>query len=196
MKLTDRVVVSFILFFSTSVSGKRYTMDMVYYEMAPLIHRNGSGILKGIIPDIIQTILHACDIDLRFTVDAKTEENFTNLMKNHEMINRSLSGDWLWLPMLTKVSDRNLRDLDVYDFALFHSPGIEVLVHRDQIGILSKVWNGIYGCRYLFSIALILTGIFGVLIWFIELWKNPDYPKTLAGCGKGWYLRCFLAFFV
>ena len=167
-----------------------YLIKMVYYEQPPFIYRDSKRKLIGIVPDIIDKVMESCNLDLSFSVNARSEKNFTSLMEDPKAVKNytNKEKEWIWLSLLTKVPPHTLRDIRAYEFTLFHSPGIEVVVHRDQIGIFSKILVGLNSCYHLFVIIFLLTLIFGIVIWFIECWKNPKFEKSIFGCGIGMWM--------
>ena len=140
------------------------TVNTVYYEMPPFIHRNGNGTLIGIIPDIAMKIWELCSTKLQFAVDVKSEKNFTSLLENPKLITEYTGSEreWIWLSLLQRFPTETLMELSLAEYHLFQSPGLEVLVHRDQIGIFSKVLVGLNRCEYLFLMITLLAMIFGI----------------------------------
>ena len=65
---------------------------------------------------------------------------------------------------------------------------IDVMVQRSKFGILAKIRNGVIECRYMFLMGFLLSIIFAVFIWFIERWKNTDFPKHSGGVLTGLWL--------
>ena len=165
-------------------------INVIYHEAPPFIHRDGNDSLTGIIPDIAEKLWELCGINLQFAVDAGSEKNFTSLMENPKMITnyKGQEHKWIWLSLIQRVPPEILKRLFLFEYPLFQSPGIEVLVHRDQIGIISKVLVGLSRCQYLFFTITLLTVIFGILIWFLECWKNPQFKRSIFGCGSGLWM--------
>ena len=159
----------------------------IYYEMPPFIYRDGNGTLSGIIPNIAEKVRESCLIDIQFAVDAKNEQNFSSLMENPKLIENYATQEhkWIWFSLIHRFPTQTLQRLALSEYPLFQSPGVEVLVHRDQIGIFSKVCVGVSRCQYLFLTIALLTLIFGIVIWSLECLENPKFNKSLSGCGSG-----------
>ena len=178
--------VYFILIVINNISAT-YLLNIIYYEMPPFIYTNKNGKLIGILPDIAEKIKEACLIEMNFAVDAVGEKNFSSLMEDPKGL-QNYTGDkkqWIWLSLIQRVPAGKLARLYMEEFTLFNSPGLEVVVHRDQIDIFSKILIGLYNCRYLFVIVGSLALIFGVIIWLIECWKNTQFEKSLSGFATG-----------
>ena len=95
--------------------------------------------------------------------------------------------DTIWLTLTKHVPESIIDEVNLKSSTAFYS-GIDVVVHRDQIGIYAKVKVGIYACRYLFLVGLMLLIIYGVTIWFIERWKSEIFSSYLIGIFNGMWL--------
>ena len=158
-------MIYFLFILSFATFGRSVVVHSVYYEMPPFIYRDKEGVLQGMFPEIAQAALELCDIDMKFTLDTKTAKNFTAILNDSLRNQKYIDESWLWFPLVEQVSKRTLNKFGLYSLQLFFSPGIEVVVHRDQIGILPKIVNGVTNSRYLITMALILAIVFGILIW-------------------------------
>ena len=187
MSFRGKIYLILIIINNISMS---YLINIIYYEMPPFIYSNGNGKLIGILPDIAEKIQEACFIDMNFAVDAVGEKNFSSLMEDPNGIQNYTEDKkkWIWLSLIQSVPVKKLARLYVEEYTLFNSPGVEVVVHRDQIDIFSKILVGLYNCRYLFVIVGLLALIFAAIIWFIECWKNPKFEKSLSGFAMGMWM--------
>ena len=163
-------------------------LNIVYYEMPPFIYRDKNGILQGMIPDIATKLPEFCDIKFNYVLDTTNATNFRAILNRPDGFNQYLSGDFIWMSLLEKIPKDIQMKLRLVEYALFESTGFEVIVSRKQVAFLAKVVIGLYECRYLLTLALILTIIFGTLIWFIERWKNPEFCRRFKGFGTGIWL--------
>ena len=154
-------------------------VNSVYFEMPPFIYHE-NGVLKGMFPDIAQAARELCDLNITFTVNTENATNFHALLHNNQTNKKYIDEHWLWFPVVEYLSKQTLDGLKLHSLILFTSPGMEVVVHRDQIGLLPKIINGVVNSRYLIIMALILSVIFGILIWFIVRYlhfSRPILPK-------------------
>ena len=167
-------------------SSNSQVIDIAYYELPPFIYKGTDNTLKGLIPNITQALSKKCNITFNYSLDTKTASNFSNVMKNKGKTKNS-THNLIWLPLNHRVSEVVIRTLDLnISHVLFL--GVDVLVHRDQGGIYAKVKVGIYTCRYLFLVGLMLLMIYGVTIWFIERWKNTAFSSHFSGIFNGMWL--------
>ena len=112
--------------------------------------------------------------------------NFSTLLERKNNT-QNMTGFWLLLPLNLHIPEDIIDEFGFKSVPILLS-GIDILVHRDQIGVFAKIKVGIFECRYLFLIGLMLSIIFGVLIWFIERWKNTDFSKNTRGVFTGLWL--------
>ena len=150
-------------------------INVVYYEMPPFIYRDVEkntttrrrNNLKGMLVDIASQARELCNIHMKFELDANTRQNFTNLLYDTEKSKPYGKSSWIWLSLLEYIPKKSLNKLGLASAHLFYSPGIEIVVHRDTIGIVAKMSKGVHACRFLFVIGIALALCFGVIIWFI-----------------------------
>ena len=140
-------------------------VHLVYYNMPPYIYRNSNGSLVGMIPDITDNIHQHCEVEPQFTFDTLNAENFTSVLDDSSIF----SWDMVWLSLDKQIPDWAFKEdgLNLKGLTLFYSPGVDVLVHRDQVGLRTKVSIGMYRCRYLLLVCSILVVIFGVVICIV-----------------------------
>ena len=139
-------------------------LSTVYYELPPFIYHDENGNLVGMIVDMSKRAKYYCDVEFHFEVNAKTAKNFSFILTdpNYEHLRQ---GDVMWLSLTSYFSRDFLVNQHMQSATFIESPGIEVLMHREQVSVRSKIFIGIYQCRYLFVIGSILVVIFGVLVW-------------------------------
>ena len=168
-------------------SAKGYNfINVAYYELSPYIYRNENGSISGIFPELLDELSNECDVEFRYSMDTLSANNFSNLIGNKTIMMKYLYGNWLWLPLTQHISDRTLKSLKFLKLTILNS-GIDILVHRDQVGTLATIKVGIFECRYLFVIGLMLSIVFGTLIWFIERWNNTDFSDNSCGIFTGFW---------
>ena len=142
------------------------TIHTVYYEMPPFIYYQ-NGVLKGMFPDIAKQARALCGLNISFSKKTDNASQFHALIHDHQANKKYVDEKWLWLSLVEYVDKQTLDRMNLKTDILFMSPGMEVVVHRDEIGILPKVLNGMNNSRYLIVMALLLSLIFGIIIWFI-----------------------------
>ena len=145
------------------------TFLAVYYQQKPYIYiDNKTSELTGMIPKIFHKMKMKWEINIDFRLDVGSSENFTHLLWGNNT-NKDLRDKFvIWLPLLTDLhhdDNHQLKDVDLSDIHLFPSLGMEVLVQRRKIGIVSKIAHGLVGCKHLFILALMTAVIFGISLW-------------------------------
>ena len=147
-----------------------HVINIAYYELPPFIYKGDYGSLVGLIPNSAREITKKCnDLEFNYIESAESAEGFFNLLKNKEKMKRFDAKDTIWLTLTKHVPKSIIDEVGLKSSTAFYS-GIDVVVHRDQIGIYAKVKVGIYACRYLFLVGLMLLIIYGRAILFIERW--------------------------
>ena len=170
-----------LLLIMASVNGL-VTINTVYYEMPPFIYSK-NGTLEGVFPDIARQAKQLCNLDINFTNDIGNASDFTSLVNDEQRNLEMIEDNWLWLSLVEWFPKETLDRLMLKQETWFHSPGMEVVVHRNQIGILPKIKIGATNCRYLLYIAFVLAVIFGILIWLIvRHLQTPKAKNLLLPC--------------
>ncbi|XP_057305026.1 uncharacterized protein LOC130641991 [Hydractinia symbiolongicarpus] len=72
---------------------------------------------------------------------------------------------------------------------MFRSKQLAVVMSRDAIYLTVKITQGLYKCTDVFIMSTLFAVIFGMLIWLIEQFHNPDFNKSLLkGSGNAlWF---------
>ena len=175
-----------LLFVLGPVSSSIIDIHTIYHEMPPYIYFN-NGTLEGIFPKIAEEARELCDLNISFTKNTKKASQFQALLRNETENKMYVDEKWFWLALLEHAEKPLLINLGLQSKVLFTSPGMEVIVHRDQIGILPKVLNGMENSQYLIVMALVLSCIFGIIIWFIV----RNYSKAVHFQDKKLFLYTF-----
>lgn len=182
-------------------------LEAVYWEVKPYIFINEKNETDGIIPRIFERAYHLCRDKIyngttNHTKD-KTLMSFIHKERNRHDFNHLLHvGKYgvgklenvslnraFWVPISSYVDAKHetyISDKKLKSFVLFKSKSVAVIVPRHAISLPNKIIRGIQSCRQIFVIALILAVFFGMLVWFLEHFRNNDYPKTF-------YKGCFVA---
>ena len=74
-------------------------------------------------------------------------------------------------------------------FKLMKSRSIAVIVPRYIIALPNKILRGILSCRHVILIAMLLSVLFGIIIWIIEHFHNNNFHSSFmygAGTGVWW----------
>ena len=140
------------------------SVDAIYYESPPYLY-TAEGKFQGMIPQIIKRAKELCKIDIELKVDTNTMENLTSLVHDNSSRFQNLNNK-IWMALaIEDIPQEKLSTLNLTELILFNANGLEVIVHRDQIGILPKIGKGVFGCRHFFALIFIMAAGCGVLIW-------------------------------
>ena len=162
-------------------------INVAYYELSPYIYQNENGSMSGIFPEFLKEIYHWCNIDFKYSLNTMNAKNFSNLIENKTVIDQYKHGNWIWLPLTQDISKETMNTLKLLPLEIMTTV-IDVLVHRDHVGPFAKIRIGIFECRYLFLVGLMLSIIFGMLIWFIESWNSSEFTTNNHGILSGiWF---------
>ena len=173
--------------FSFGIKGYYDVANVAYYEQPPYIYKNENGSMTGIFPEIFEDLTKMCFVDFKYSLNTISARNFSNLFKNKTAMDKYMHGNWIWLPLTQDVSGDQISSLKFIQRKIL-TTGTDVLVHRHQVGPFAKIKIGIFECRYLFLISLMLSAIFGTSIWFIERCNNSAFSKNSNGILTGlWF---------
>ena len=184
--ITKLILLKCVVLYIVPCVTRRHVINVVYYELPPFIEKVNNSV-QGIVPNITDKISNLCNVTFNYSLDVNTDKNLFRHIKTESKKNQNSTGDWLWLPLTRHISQEILKSSGLERSPIFYS-GIDVLVHRDQLGIFAKIKVGMFECRYLFLIGLLTSIIFGVSIWFIERWNNADFERHCNGIFTGLWL--------
>ena len=185
--------------------GTDSLLEAVYWEIKPFIFTNANGSIDGIIPRIFHKGQYHCARNisasnlLEFIQREPSRKSFYNLVRSKtpygvRELSKIRKEKAFWGPVLTsdeheeKVYEKN-RGL--MSFQLMKSNGIAVIVPRNLIALPIKIFRGIVSCNQIIIIALLLSVLFGIIIWMVERIHNTEFPKSFikgAGTGVWWSL--------
>jgi len=75
---------------------------------------------------------------------------------------------------------------NLINFDIDKSENLAIIVHRDYISLPFKVYRGVISCGQIFLLSLLMTLLFGILIWIAERLQNPQFAGScLTGTGTG-----------
>ena len=145
-------------------NSRGFAFDCVFFEMAPYMYTK-NGTYHGIIFEMFQKYEYGCNLTFKLKYDVKTIQNFTKILKNTSKSVDFLNKKTLWFPLTHVVDKDDAETNNLTIISPMATQGIEVVMHRHQISLLVKIWQGLVDCRHLTVLALILTVCFGILIW-------------------------------
>ena len=169
-------------------------LDVIYWEIKPYIFRNERGEMDGIVPRIFQLAHHLCRKVVNgtehlhgFAKYAHRENNrhdFRDLLHfgKYEIskLKNVTESNAFWVPVFSYVDAQRevfIHEKKLTSFRLLQSKHIAVIVPRYMISLPNKIIKGILSCQQIFIIAVILAVFFGIFVWFLEHFRNEDYPS-------------------
>ena len=174
-KMDPRVFVTLVIYFTSSSNGQfrqvpeMLNFDVVFYDMGPFVykshHDDGNITHEGIFSEIFKNAMTYCRLNLTWSVDLGNNVNFAKTIKDPKLREPYTSKKMVWLSLIERIPPETLMQAGLVDIDLFKTPGFEVVVHRNTIGLLPKLANGIYGCRYFIILTFIMVIGVGILIW-------------------------------
>ena len=145
-------------------TSKRVELKMIYYEQKPFIYME-NGTLTGIFAEIRKNAKQFCGLRMTFEEDLGNISYFTETLTNSTKNAYYLREQYVWMPLIQLYSEATLQNLNLSKMSLFVSPGMEVIVHRDTISLLNKLFYGVESTSGILILALFLLVIFAAAIW-------------------------------
>ncbi|XP_066910444.1 uncharacterized protein [Clytia hemisphaerica] len=169
-------------------------LDAIYWEIKPYIFRNEHNEIDGIIPRIFEMAHHLCrkvingtehlSGFINYAFRERSRHDFRDLLhfgKYGEGKLKNVSeGNAFWAPVFSYINAQKemyIHEKKLTTFRLLQSKYIAVIVPRYMISLPNKIIKGIVSCSQIFAIAVVLAIFFGIFVWFLEHFKNKDYPK-------------------
>ena len=199
------LVLCFTILFSCSFVGTDSLLEAVYWEIKPFIFTNKNGSVDGIIPKMFSEGQYYCPLSLNgsdllnFVHKVPTRKSFYDLIRSetpygvHEL-SKIQKEKAFWGPVLAYAERADKQHEEVRglrSFQLMKSESIAVIVPRYMISLPNKILRGILSCQQIIVIALLLSVLFGIIVWMVERFHNEEFSKSFikgAGTGVWWSL--------
>jgi len=136
---------------------------------------------------------------MKFIQNEKSRKSFYELLRSnidYEQLNlKDISKKKaVWAPIVSYSDERN-KSFEEFrylkSFQLMKSTHMAVIVPRYMISLPNIILRGILSCQQIIVLTLLLSILFGILIWMIERFNNEEFPKTFfkgTGTGIWWSL--------
>ncbi|XP_047128318.1 uncharacterized protein LOC124809007 [Hydra vulgaris] len=176
-------------------------LEAVFWEQVPFIFTNSDGNIDGIIPKMFNEGEYYCLNEtnkklISFKTSLSTRDEFQNLLHSDsngekygmlEITNEKA----IWFPddLYNATNKRRENNKGLRSFQIMKSEGLAVIMLRDKISLPSKMMRGIYSCRQILVLTLMLALLFGIVIWFIECTYNKEFSLFFvkgAATGLWW----------
>ncbi|XP_012558841.2 uncharacterized protein LOC105845532 [Hydra vulgaris] len=176
-------------------------LEAVFYEQIPFIFKTSNGSIDGIIPKMFNEGEYYCFNEsnkkfISFKTLLSSREEFQNLLhsESYRDKNNLLNGTdetQIWFPddLYNVTNKEHKKSKNLVSFQIMKSDGLAVIMLRDKISLPSKVLRGIYSCRQIIALTVMMVLLFGMLIWFIECTYNNEFSLFFvngAATGLWW----------
>ena len=200
------LIFCFAFFYSIySIDGKDSHLEAVFWEVKPFIFINKNNAVDGIIPKMFAKGQYYCGKHLNntdllsFMHQEPSRKSFYNLLRSdtpygENELSKIQKGKAFWGPILAyEEKDDKLYETErgLLSFQLMKSKSIAVIVPRYLVALPNKILRGILSCQQIIIIALLLSVLFGIIIWMVERFYNDEFPNSFikgAGTGVWWSL--------
>lgn len=176
-------------------------LEAVFWEQMPFIFTNSDGSIDGIIPKMFNEGEYYCFNKtnkkfISFKTSLTSRDEFQNLL--HSESNEEKHGmleitneKTIWFPddLYNATNKKRENNKGLQSFQIMKSEGLAVIMLRDKISLPSKMMRGIYSCRQILVLTLMLALLFGITIWFIECTYNKEFSLFFvkgAATGLWW----------
>ena len=168
-------------------------LEAIYWEVKPYVFTNKDGEIDGIIPRIFEEGQNYCmkrtNVSskhlLKFVRKEPSRKSFYNLVRSHvnyghHQLKNVSKTKALWFPVLssTKGTDSFIIEKGVASFQVMKSDYLVVIVPRSYISLPTKILRGIFSCQQILFISLLLSVLFGIVVWAVERSSNDDFQKS------------------
>lgn len=172
---------------------RNQTFDGIFWEVKPYIffdHQQQR--FSGIYPTIFSKGSFYCNQvngTVSLNINLKTREQFYNTITSNQtegedgglLSNASAPGNSLWFPF-----DADKMTIGPYIFLNRNlsvlvgvtSKGLAVIFPRSVIWLPNKIVRGVYACRLILALAIVLSLSFGLALWVLERGHNPTFAKA------------------
>ncbi|XP_065648581.1 uncharacterized protein LOC124809004 [Hydra vulgaris] len=171
------------------------SIDIIYWEIKPFIFRNSDGNISGIFPKMFSEGQYYCSkkkllINYKKIIPSRKKfyelllSNITHSNSEFSVVNDK---NLVWLPENMFGNSQEYKKVwQMRTLPLIWSNGIAIIMPRYMISLPIKMLRGIYSCRQIIALTLMLSLLFGIIIWFAEYKSNKQFSKYfIAGTGTG-----------
>ncbi|XP_057303511.1 uncharacterized protein LOC130640919 [Hydractinia symbiolongicarpus] len=191
----------FMILFVTVLASNQ-SIDIVYWEIKPYIFRNENGDMDGLFPRIFKATENLCANGTRvfkYVKKLPDRNSFINLIKKNatkeqisaygenELKNVTLQNSF-WVPFYADnvILNSLLEKAPLMKFAFFTCRSLAVVMSQSKISLPAKILQGITSCRSLIIYSVLISIIFGIIIWASEMLYGGDFGKSfITGASQG-----------
>ena len=173
-----------------TATKKSFVYQSVFWEVAPFLYTNLEGKYVGMLPDMFERITKYCFHGtsqgyINYTTRVDTESTllsmFTNKSIQHgspgTILANAVKGKTAWGPVLSMrhiskgyFEDRQAKPL----LQRSSAKGMVVIVPRNRIQVLNKLFHGLTRCQGLVFLAIIIVVCSSTIYWIIERLNRPN----------------------
>ncbi|XP_047145809.1 uncharacterized protein LOC124818771 [Hydra vulgaris] len=164
-----------------------FLLNAVYWEKKPFIFKTSDGRIDGIIPKMFQEGENYCGNEtfklILYQKHVPSRKKFQELLQSeiqygeYDLLEVAKEKA-IWFPDDSfNTSHYQLQRRGLRSFQLMKSDSLAIIVPRYMISLPIKMLRGIYSCRQILVLTMMLALIFGMIIWFIERTYNSEFSK-------------------
>lgn len=193
------LLISIAVFNSSSDAATNMSaLSIVYWEVKPYLFLNDNKVYDGIIPRILNETRFFCEslkwdfFDYKFP--AASRNQFIDLVSaNSTYLQEELSGfredRTAWLPLFVHsefLSHLLLKNKHLVSTELLKSSEIAIIISQNKLVLTAKFLHGLADCQNIIIISCLFSIVFGILVWLIEQFYNPEFGKSfIKGSSTG-----------
>ena len=176
----------------TVVFAEGRPFNGIFWEVKPYIYFDQhQQTLSGIYPTVFLKGLTYCnqsndDRIITLNVNLKTRKQFydtiqSNLTESEEGLLSNASVNSVWFPYdidKLKVGPFMFLNRNLSVLVGVSSQGLAIVFPRLKIWLPYKIVRGVWSCRVILVIAIILSLMFGIALWILERTQNPTFAKA------------------
>ncbi|XP_057305025.1 uncharacterized protein LOC130641990 [Hydractinia symbiolongicarpus] len=183
---------------SSDAATNASALSIVYWEVKPYLFLNDNKVHDGIIPRILDATKFFCrplkwDF-FKYKFQATSRKRFFDLASaNSTYLQDERSGfredRTAWLPLFVHSEFLNhmlIEKKHLEATELLKSSEIAVIISQNRLVLTAKFLHGLADCQNIIIISCLFSIVFGILIWLIEQFYNPEFGKSfIKGSSTG-----------
>ena len=172
-------------------------LEAIFWEIKPFIFRTSEGSVDGIIPKMFSEGEYYCGNQSSTLISFKkllpSRNKYFHLLKSKQKYGENelleiTDQKAVWFPddLFTITHNDHEKARWLRALPIMKSEGLAVIMPRYMISLPNKMLRGIYSCRQILILILMLSLLFAMIMWFAECTCNKKFSKFFVrGTGTG-----------
>ncbi|XP_028415864.1 uncharacterized protein LOC114539437 [Dendronephthya gigantea] len=157
-------------------------LNVLWAEFKPYAYKTGTD-FDGIIPDILEDLL-----DIGSCCKTCWKLNITNKVSRQSITAGKIDNN---IDMVLPYSGKDDEKIQEMEFvSLVQNPAVVYITKKESAGAIPrKLIGAIWNAWPVMIMALLLSVVSGVVLWFLELWQNEEqFPRSFVkGSWEGFW---------